>query len=330
MCGSPSARPLRPGDGESTNRYAERIERAVAELADEATTDWWQSRRRAADGTTPPLTGPDAPGLAAGLGPRRPLPQAPPADPRLAEALGPRPALLHEAQAGGRDARLRERKVHHELGAMRREDVLAQQHRPPVGVRRDALAAQHRDPAGTSSTAASRASTTAAPIVCTAPPSGWSMQLVERHALDVGARQVRAQLLGAPHRDAGEGLAVGQVQPSHLQHGGHAEHLADAGRRRDEAEVEDAALGAHPLLGQLRLDGAQPSERLAERVDRREPAEPLARVHQPLVAQQLERLADRDPAGLVRCGQLRLRGRVRPAANSPASTRRRSSSAIAR
>jgi 1-acyl-sn-glycerol-3-phosphate acyltransferase len=53
--------PLRSGDGESTTRYAERIEGAVAELADEATTDWWQSRRRAADGTTPPLTGPDAP-----------------------------------------------------------------------------------------------------------------------------------------------------------------------------------------------------------------------------------------------------------------------------
>ena len=53
--------PLRPGDGESTNRYAERIERAVSELADEATTDWWQSRRRAADGTTPALTGPEAP-----------------------------------------------------------------------------------------------------------------------------------------------------------------------------------------------------------------------------------------------------------------------------
>jgi len=53
--------PLRPGEGESTSRYAERIERAVAELADEATTDWWQSRRRAAAGRTPPLTGPNAP-----------------------------------------------------------------------------------------------------------------------------------------------------------------------------------------------------------------------------------------------------------------------------
>jgi 1-acyl-sn-glycerol-3-phosphate acyltransferase len=53
--------PLHPGDGESAARYAERIERAVAELADEATTDWWQARRRAASAATPPLTGPHAP-----------------------------------------------------------------------------------------------------------------------------------------------------------------------------------------------------------------------------------------------------------------------------
>jgi 1-acyl-sn-glycerol-3-phosphate acyltransferase len=53
--------PLLPADGESASRYAERIERAVAELADEATTDWWHARQRAAAGTTPPLTGPDAP-----------------------------------------------------------------------------------------------------------------------------------------------------------------------------------------------------------------------------------------------------------------------------
>ena len=53
--------PLQPVQGESAARFAERIERAVAELADEATTDWWQSRRRAAAGATPRLTGPDAP-----------------------------------------------------------------------------------------------------------------------------------------------------------------------------------------------------------------------------------------------------------------------------
>jgi 1-acyl-sn-glycerol-3-phosphate acyltransferase len=53
--------PLRPVDGENVARFAERIERAVAELADEATTDWWRARQRAAAGTTPSLTGPDAP-----------------------------------------------------------------------------------------------------------------------------------------------------------------------------------------------------------------------------------------------------------------------------
>ena len=53
--------PLRAADGENATRFAERIERAVATLADEATTDWWQARQRAATGATPPLTGPDAP-----------------------------------------------------------------------------------------------------------------------------------------------------------------------------------------------------------------------------------------------------------------------------
>jgi 1-acyl-sn-glycerol-3-phosphate acyltransferase len=37
-----------------------RIETAIAALADEATTDWWSARRRAAKGATPALTGPDA------------------------------------------------------------------------------------------------------------------------------------------------------------------------------------------------------------------------------------------------------------------------------
>ena len=37
-----------------------RLEDAIAALADEATTDWWSARRRAAKGATPPLTGPEA------------------------------------------------------------------------------------------------------------------------------------------------------------------------------------------------------------------------------------------------------------------------------
>jgi 1-acyl-sn-glycerol-3-phosphate acyltransferase len=54
--------PLTPEPGQDARRFAVAIERAVAELADEATTDWWSARRRAHDGTTPALTGPDAPG----------------------------------------------------------------------------------------------------------------------------------------------------------------------------------------------------------------------------------------------------------------------------
>jgi len=37
-----------------------RLEGAIAALADEAATDWWSARTRAAAGTTPALTGPDA------------------------------------------------------------------------------------------------------------------------------------------------------------------------------------------------------------------------------------------------------------------------------
>ncbi len=51
---------LRPESGENATRYAARIERAVAALADEVTTDWWQARRRAAAAETPSLSGPDA------------------------------------------------------------------------------------------------------------------------------------------------------------------------------------------------------------------------------------------------------------------------------
>jgi 1-acyl-sn-glycerol-3-phosphate acyltransferase len=51
-------KPLRPTGDENANRFAERIQAAVAALADEAATDWWSARRRAAADRTPPLTGP--------------------------------------------------------------------------------------------------------------------------------------------------------------------------------------------------------------------------------------------------------------------------------
>lgn len=51
--------PLVPTERESSTRFAARIESAVAALADEARTDWWQARRRAHAGETPSLTGPE-------------------------------------------------------------------------------------------------------------------------------------------------------------------------------------------------------------------------------------------------------------------------------
>jgi len=51
--------PLRPDEGESTRRFSARIEAAVTTLGDEAITDFWTARRRAAAGTSPALTGPD-------------------------------------------------------------------------------------------------------------------------------------------------------------------------------------------------------------------------------------------------------------------------------
>lgn len=52
--------PLVPDDGEDARRFGARIERALAAMADEDRTDWWSARRRAAEGTTPSPTGPDA------------------------------------------------------------------------------------------------------------------------------------------------------------------------------------------------------------------------------------------------------------------------------
>jgi 1-acyl-sn-glycerol-3-phosphate acyltransferase len=53
-------RPMQPNDGERSQAYADRIEQEVAALADEATSDWYGARRRAAAGETPSLAGPTA------------------------------------------------------------------------------------------------------------------------------------------------------------------------------------------------------------------------------------------------------------------------------
>ena len=53
--------PIRAAEGEDTRRLAARIETAVAGLADEHVTDWYEARRRAHASQTPSLSGPDGP-----------------------------------------------------------------------------------------------------------------------------------------------------------------------------------------------------------------------------------------------------------------------------
>ncbi|MCU1454797.1 MAG: 1-acyl-sn-glycerol-3-phosphate acyltransferase [Acidimicrobiales bacterium] len=53
-------RPLRPAEGETSQRFSTRLEAEVAALADEATSDWYAARVRAHAGTSPDLGGPDA------------------------------------------------------------------------------------------------------------------------------------------------------------------------------------------------------------------------------------------------------------------------------
>lgn len=51
--------PLWPADDENTRRFNARIEAAVTRLGDEALTDYWIATKRAAQGTSPKLTGPE-------------------------------------------------------------------------------------------------------------------------------------------------------------------------------------------------------------------------------------------------------------------------------
>ncbi len=52
--------PLRTSDDEDPREFATRIEKRIAELADEFSSGWWQSRKNAYQETTPGGEGPDA------------------------------------------------------------------------------------------------------------------------------------------------------------------------------------------------------------------------------------------------------------------------------
>lgn len=51
--------PLQPAEGESVREFAPRIKDAVAQLLDEDSSTWWESKQRAASGATPDPSGPE-------------------------------------------------------------------------------------------------------------------------------------------------------------------------------------------------------------------------------------------------------------------------------
>jgi 1-acyl-sn-glycerol-3-phosphate acyltransferase len=74
--------PLRPDEGEDARRFGARLELALSAMADEARSDWWSARRRAAAGATPAPGGP-------ALSPWR-----------RAWALGPHPGQAADTEPG--------------------------------------------------------------------------------------------------------------------------------------------------------------------------------------------------------------------------------------
>jgi hypothetical protein len=60
--------PLRPAEGDDARRFGDRIEQAVAVLGDEAISDWWSARRRAANGRHAGADRAGLPGVAPGVG----------------------------------------------------------------------------------------------------------------------------------------------------------------------------------------------------------------------------------------------------------------------
>ena len=80
--------PLWPAEGEDARRFGERIEAAVATLANEATTDWWTARKLAASRRDAVVAGSRRRRLAPGLG-ARPRPRPTRGDRRRGQRLAP-------------------------------------------------------------------------------------------------------------------------------------------------------------------------------------------------------------------------------------------------
>ena len=87
------------------------------------------------------------------------------------------------------------------------------------------------------------------------------------------------------------------------------EHPSHTGGSIDEPEVEDLTGRRDACLGELGLDGAEPTERLTQRVERGLPADSLAGDDETFLPQHLERLADSDATRRVGCAEFSLAGK---------------------
>ena len=322
--------PIHAASGEDSRRLAARIEQAVAELADEATTDWWQARRRAHAGATPALTGPGRARVAPRLGARRPQPQAPPRPAHLAPSLTVRASCclscnsdLSSAETPGWPG-------------------------SPLSGRPDGQSTNRKPVGAIDEVAAGRSTTNSvrcAGKTCTETSTGFSStvhghalahehrradghveqrrvvglgccgtdrlrraaeldveQLVERLALDLIAREparraprgtTRSRARTARRRRGSRGAprAPSAAPSAWRTRGGATTKPKSSTRRSDATPCAASCCSIVP---------SRPSS-WRDRVDRDEPPEALPRRDQPLVAQQLERLAHGDPAHAVGC-----------------------------
>ncbi len=216
---------------------------------------------------------------------------------------------LDQAKSSRRSvARFHGGQIHDELGEVSRKNVLGYQHGVPVASEGDPLHHEHRalwgDPeeasiirTGEGRTDGLRRSTEID-----------RKKLLKARPLDIHLGQLGTKVLTTPHRHPGEGSAVGQTHSPNLEDTA-PQNRPHVRRRIDELEVDHTALGRATRACQLGLDRVEGVQGLTYRIRGHEPTETLAGIDQALGTQQLERLADGHPTGVVGRAEGRLRGK---------------------
>ena len=195
---------------------------------------------------------------------------------------------------------------------MCRKHVLAHQHRLAVRVGGDAFAPQH----GAGRWHSEQLGIGPIDGICADRLGGAAQRhtdhLVERSLLHVAPAEMLPELGRTPHRHDRERPSIGEVEALHSQHLIYLQHLSHPLGRLPEVELHHSALWLDASPFELTLDRAELVEVLAHRLARHVPAEPLASIDQPFVAQDLQRAPNRDPTHLELRGEVRLAGQDGP------------------